>query len=78
MFRSSPYVSVITVVVYISGILAAIGSGLLGLFSVLSVIQLSMISSRDKVVMSYRPLVIIKLVLAVVSGKFIVVHHELE
>lgn len=28
-----------------------------------------MISSRDKVVMSYQPLVIIKLVLAIVSGK---------
>ncbi len=65
--------------VYISGVLAAIGSAFLGLFSILSVIQLSMISSRDKVVMSYKPLVIIKLVLAIVSGmlllKMIQIYH---
>ncbi|KAJ6635045.1 hypothetical protein Bhyg_13627, partial [Pseudolycoriella hygida] len=56
------------VLVYISGVLAAIGCALLGIFSILSVIQLSMISSRDRVVMSYKPLVIIKLVLAIVSA----------
>lgn len=62
-FNFRPHVGV-----YISGVLAAMGCAFLGLFSILSVIQLSMISSRDKVVMSYKPLVIIKLVLAIISA----------
>jgi hypothetical protein len=62
-FQFRPHVAI-----YISGILAAIGTALLGLFSILSILQLSMISSRDKVVMSYKPLVIIKLVLAIISA----------
>lgn len=59
--------------VYISGILAAISCACLGLFCILSVIQIAMISSRDKVVMKYKPLVIIKLILAIVSGKFFLI-----
>lgn len=55
--------------VYISGVLAAIGCAFLGFYSVLSVIQLSMISSRYRVVMAYKPLVIFKLFLAIISGK---------
>lgn len=70
MSKVLPFLLFFTVGVYISGVLAAIGSASLGLFCILSVIQLSMISSRDKVVMSYKPLVIIKLILAIISGKF--------
>lgn len=55
--------------VYISGVLAAISCGTLGTFCLLSVIQIAMISSRDKIVMKYKPLVIIKLVLSIASGK---------
>lgn len=62
-FHSSSLVGV-----YISGILAAVSCSLLGIFCILSIIQIAMISSRDKVVMKYKPLVIIKLILSLASG----------
>lgn len=59
-----------TVGVYVSGILAAISCACLGLFCILSIVQIAMISSREKVVMKYKPLVIVKLILAVAAGEF--------
>lgn len=63
-FRFRPSVGV-----YISGILAAISCACLGVFCVLSIMQIAMISSREKVVMRYKPLVIIKLILAIAAGE---------
>lgn len=56
-------------VVYISGLVACGSCVCLALFNILCVIQIAMISSRDKVVMKYSALVVIKLVLALLSGK---------
>lgn len=56
--------------VYVSGILAAVSCSLLGVFCILSIIQIAMISSRDKVVMKYKPLVIIKLILCLAAGNY--------
>lgn len=52
-----------------SGILSMISCMCLALFSVLSVIQLAMISSRDEVVLKYKSCVISKLILAIIAGK---------
>ncbi|KAL7734562.1 hypothetical protein ACLKA6_010874 [Drosophila palustris] len=54
--------------VFVSGLLAVGSSALLGIFCILSVIQHAMISSREKVVMSYTSLVIVKLMLALLGG----------
>ncbi|XP_013112168.1 uncharacterized protein LOC106090504 [Stomoxys calcitrans] len=54
--------------IFISGIMAVLSSSALGLFCILSVIQIAMISSREKVVMSYAGLVMTKMVLALVAG----------
>lgn len=53
--------------IYISGILAAVSAAALGVFCVLSVIQIAMISSREKVVMKYSTLVIAKLSLTIIA-----------
>ncbi|EDW72822.1 uncharacterized protein Dwil_GK16975 [Drosophila willistoni] len=55
-------------VVFISGLLAIGSSAVLGVFCILSVIQHAMISSREKVVMPYTTLVIVKLLLALLGG----------
>ncbi|XP_030372671.1 uncharacterized protein LOC115622757 [Scaptodrosophila lebanonensis] len=54
--------------VFVSGLLAIGSSAVLGIFCILSVIQHAMISSREKVVMSYTSLVIVKLILALLGG----------
>lgn len=41
----------------------------LAIFSILSVIQLAMIASRDEVVLKYKTCVILKLALAIITGK---------
>lgn len=51
------------------GILSTISCGSLALFSILSIIQLAMITSRDEVVLKYKTCVILKLTLAIISGK---------
>lgn len=57
--------------IYISGILAASSAAALGLFCILCVIQIAMISSREKFMMNYSTLVIGKLVLALIGSKFL-------
>lgn len=54
--------------VYVSGILAMISCASLAIFSILSVIQLAMITSRDEVVLKYKTCVILKLALAIITG----------
>lgn len=55
---------------YISGILSMISCICLAIFSILSVIQLAMITSRDTVVLKYKTCIILKLCLAIITGKF--------
>lgn len=54
---------------YVSGILSMISCMCFALFSVLSILQLAMISSRDEVVLKYKTCVISKLVLSITAGK---------
>ncbi|EDW29517.1 GL22724 [Drosophila persimilis] len=54
--------------VFVSGLLAIGSSALLGIFCILSVIQHAMISSREKVVMPYTTLVIVKLIFSLLGG----------
>lgn len=61
------------VAVFISGICAAVGCACYGIFCILSVIQIAQISSREKVVLKYKSLVIVKLALALLGGKIDVV-----
>lgn len=56
--------------VFVSGLLAVGSAALLGIFCILSIIQHAMISSREKVVMPYTSLVIVKLIMALLGGKF--------
>lgn len=49
--------------------MATISCICLGIFSILSIMQMAMISSRDTVVCSYMANVIIKLVLAIIAGE---------
>ncbi|KAL0268135.1 UNVERIFIED_CONTAM: hypothetical protein PYX00_010196 [Menopon gallinae] len=53
--------------VYVAGVVAAIGVTLLGVFCILSVIQMAMVTQRDKIVMRYSTCVVVKLVLAALS-----------
>ncbi|XP_054732581.1 uncharacterized protein LOC129240675 [Anastrepha obliqua] len=57
----------LSAVVNVSGLLAIVSSATLGIFCILSVIQIAMISSREKVVMQYTTLVVFKMVLALIS-----------
>lgn len=49
---------------------AAAATILLGIFSLLSVLQIAMVVSKDQVVMRYAKLVVSKLVLAVLAGLY--------
>ncbi|XP_032523012.2 uncharacterized protein LOC116774398 [Danaus plexippus] len=53
--------------VYIAGVVAAVGVSILGVFCILSVLQLAMISSKEKVGFKYTHLVMIKLALALLA-----------
>uniref|UniRef100_A0A182K069 Uncharacterized protein n=1 Tax=Anopheles christyi TaxID=43041 RepID=A0A182K069_9DIPT len=55
-------------VVFVSGLLAVGGCALFGIFCILSIIQIAMISSRDRVCMSYKALVLLKLVATVLAA----------
>lgn len=62
--------------VYISGILSMMSCGALILFSILSIIQLAMITSRDKVVLNYKTCIICRLGLAIIAGIHWCSKHE--
>ncbi|KPJ05323.1 hypothetical protein RR46_01151 [Papilio xuthus] len=53
--------------VYIAGVVAVIGVTVLGVFCILSVLQLAMISSKEKVGIKYTHLVMMKLALALLA-----------
>ncbi|KFB35932.1 AGAP005433-PA-like protein [Anopheles sinensis] len=55
-------------VVFVSGLLAVGGCVLFGIFCILSIVQIAMIASRDRVCMSYKALVLSKLVATVVAA----------
>ncbi|CAO1409606.1 unnamed protein product [Diamesa tonsa] len=54
--------------VFASGICGLVSSALLGIFCILAVIQIAMISSREKVVMKYSVLVVIKLIVSLLAA----------
>lgn len=54
--------------VHISGFLASISCNCFAIFAILSIIQIAMITSREKVVITYKSLLIIKLTFAVIAG----------
>ncbi|XP_060806320.1 uncharacterized protein LOC106138752 isoform X2 [Amyelois transitella] len=54
--------------VHIAGVVAAIGVTILGVFCVLSVLQLAMISSKERVGFKYTHLVMMKLALALLAA----------
>ncbi|KAK9752444.1 hypothetical protein QE152_g4172 [Popillia japonica] len=56
-----------SIVVWIAGILAAIGVAILGVFCLLSIIQLAMLTSKEKVVLKYSIVVILKLAIALLA-----------
>lgn len=55
--------------VFASGITIVISSICLGIYCILSVIQIAAISSREKIVMPYSSLVSMKLVLSIIAGE---------
>ncbi|XP_049958041.1 uncharacterized protein LOC126474607 [Schistocerca serialis cubense] len=53
--------------VYFAGVVAAIGVASLGVFCVMSVLQMAMVASKDQICMPYSALVIAKLALALLA-----------
>lgn len=58
------------VAVWIAGIVASIGVAILGVFCFLSVLQMAMLSSKEKVVLKYSAVVMSKLALSLLASKF--------
>ena len=56
---------------YIAGVVASVGVSVLGVFCVLSVLQLAMISSKERVAFKYTHLVMMKLALALLASKYL-------
>lgn len=59
-----------SVAVWMAGVVAAIGVSVLGVFCFLSVIQLAMLTSKEKVMMKYSIVVSAKLALGLLASKF--------
>lgn len=62
--------------VFASGIAIVFSTLFLGIYCILSVIQIAAISSREKIVMKYSSLVVIKLVLAFLGSKYVMSYSE--
>lgn len=60
----------VLVAVWLAGLVAVIAVAILGVFCVLSVFQLAMVMSRERVVMSYSVAVIAKLALVLLASKY--------
>ena len=60
----------VSVAVWLAGLVAAIGVAIVSLFCVLSVFQLAMVTSRERVVMSYSVVVIAKLAFVLLASKY--------
>uniref|UniRef100_A0A1L8D9Y5 Uncharacterized protein n=1 Tax=Nyssomyia neivai TaxID=330878 RepID=A0A1L8D9Y5_9DIPT len=54
--------------IYVCGIVAALSCTFLGFFCIFSIIQIAMISSREKVVMKYSVLVVFKLIFSILAA----------
>ncbi|KAI8440994.1 hypothetical protein MSG28_009271 [Choristoneura fumiferana] len=65
--RGEPLDPVGVTAVHIAGVVGAIGTSILGVFCVLSVLQLAMISSKERVGLKYTHLVMVKLALALLA-----------
>lgn len=63
--------NLIPVAVYIAGVVASVGVSILGVFCILSVLQLAMISSKERVGLKYTNLVMTKLALALLASKYL-------
>ncbi|XP_060530507.1 uncharacterized protein LOC132704503 [Cylas formicarius] len=57
-----------SILVYVAGVMASMGVAILGVFCILTVLQLAMISSKEKVVMKYSAVLITKVVLALLAA----------
>jgi hypothetical protein len=57
--------------VFASGLAIVLSTICLGIYCILSVIQIAAVSSREKIVMKYSTLVSVKVILAFVGGKLI-------
>lgn len=55
--------------VFASGIAIVLSTLFLGIYCILSVIQIAAISSREKIVMKYSSLVVIKVILAILGSE---------
>lgn len=66
-----------SVAVWTAGLIATVSVIVLGIFSILSVFQLAMLSSKEKVVMKYSATVLTKVILAFVSALLAVVAASL-
>ena len=60
----------VSVAVWLAGLVASTGVAMLGVFCVFSVFQLAMVTSRERVVMSYSVAVIAKLAFALLASKY--------
>lgn len=58
----------VSIVVWIAGLVAATGVAILGVFCILSVLQLAMLSSKEKVVMRYSVVLTTKLALGLLAA----------
>ncbi|CAG9819571.1 unnamed protein product [Phaedon cochleariae] len=58
----------VSVTVWVAGLVAAIGVAVLGVFCILSVLQLAMLSSKEQVVMKYSIVVITKVGLGLLAA----------
>jgi len=56
-----------SIAVWVAGLVAAIGVSVLGVFCILSVLQLAMLSSKEKMLMKYSVVLIIKLALGLLA-----------
>ncbi|XP_029733532.1 uncharacterized protein LOC109398212 [Aedes albopictus] len=54
-------------VVFTSGLMAVAGCAMFGIYCILSIMQIAMISSRDRICMKYNALITLKLVLVVLA-----------
>ena len=57
--------------VFVSGVMIVLSTISLGTYCILSVIQIAQVSSREKIVMRYSSLVLLKLLLAGIGGNSI-------
>lgn len=57
--------------VFVSGVMIVLSTISLGTYCILSVIQIAQVSSREKIVMRYSSLVLLKLLLAGIGGNLI-------